>query len=212
MSTSTAPNLPQLIPTETDVLDLLKQTGALRHGHFRYPNGLYSDLYLQVALAMRDFQIAKRLSVALSRKIRQNKELRALIPQLSVVSPATGGLPVAYGVVEALRANQVYWAEEDIEGRPQRFRQFIEPKPGEKILIVDDILRSGSKISAVKEIIAGCGAEVVGIAVMVYQPTPLTPTYDDVPFFYLAKLDAMYYRDINQAALKPGDEVVNVWV
>ncbi len=212
MSTSTATNLPQLIPDEQEVLELLKQTGALRHGHFRYPNGLYSDLYLQVALAMRDFQIAKRLSVALSRRIRQNKELRAIIPQLSVVSPATGGLPVAYGVVEALRANQVYWAEEDIEGRPQRFRQFIEPKPGEKILIVDDILRSGAKLSAVKKIIAECGAEVVGIAVMIYQPTPLTPVYDDVPFFYLAKLDAMYYRDINEVALKPGDQVVDVWV
>jgi len=212
MSTSTSPQLPKLIPDESEVLELLKQTGALRYGHFRYPNGLYSDLYLQVALAMRDFQIAKRLSVALSRKIRQNKELRAMIPQLSVVSPATGGLPVAYGVVEALRANQVYWAEEDIEGRPQRFRQFIEPKPGEKILIVDDILRSGAKLSAVKRLILDCGAEVVGIAVMIYQPTPLTPVYDDVPFFYLAKLDAMYYRDLKEVALQPGEEIIDVWV
>jgi orotate phosphoribosyltransferase len=207
-----SPLLPQLIPSQEEVLQLLRQTGALRTGHFRYPNGLYSDMYLQVALAMRDFQVAKRLSVALSRKIRQNKELRAMIPRLSVVSPATGGLPVAYGIVEALRANQVYWAEEDIEGRPQRFRQFIEPRAGEQILIVDDILRTGKKLTAVKSLIERCGAEVVGIAVMVYQPTPLTPTFPDVPFFYLAQLDAMYYRDINDVVLQPGEQIVDVWV
>lgn len=204
--------LPEIIPSEAEVLELLKKTGALRYGHFRYPSGLYSDLYLQVALAMRDYNVAKRLSVALSRKIRQNKELRAAIPQLSVVSPATGGLPVAYGVVEALRANQIYWAEEDIEGRPQRFRQFIEPRAGEKILIVDDILRTGKKLAAVKKLIADHGAHVAGIAVMVYQPTPVTPTFDDVPFFYLAKLDAMYFQDVKNVELKPGEEVVDVWV
>jgi orotate phosphoribosyltransferase len=213
MATQAAsPLLPELIPSQEEVLQILRQTGALRTGHFRYPNGLYSDMYLQVALAMRDFHVAKRLSVALSRKIRQNKELRAMIPRLSVVSPATGGLPVAYGIVEALRANQVYWAEEDIEGRPQRFRQFIEPRPGEKILIVDDILRTGKKLAAVKELIEGCGAELVGIAVMIYQPTPLTPTFPKVPFFYLAQLDAMYYRDINDVVLEPGEQIVDVWV
>lgn len=204
--------LPELIPSQELVLDILRRTGALRYGHFRYPNGLYSDLYLQIALAMRDYQIAKYLSVGLSRKIRENKEIRATLSQLSVVSPATGGLPVAYGIVEALRAHRVYWAEEDIEGRPQNFRQFIEPEPGEKILLVDDILRTGTKISAVKKLVEDKGAQVVGIAVMVYQPTPYTPVYEGIPLYYLAKLDAMYYRDIKEVQLKPGDQVVDVWV
>lgn len=204
--------LPELIPSEAEVRDLLIRTGALRYGHFRYPSGLYSDLYLQVALAMRDFQVAKKLSVALSRKIRENKEIRAMIPQLSVVSPATGGLPVAYGIVEALRANQVYWAEEDIEGRPQRFRQFIEPRPGEKILIVDDILRTGKKISAVRKLIEDSGAEVVGIAVMIHQPAPKAPTFEELPFFHLLRLSAMYYRDASEVQLKDGEQVVDVWV
>ncbi len=204
--------LPELIPGEEEVIELLEQTGALRHGHFRYPNGMHSNLYLQVALAMRDYQVAKRLSVALSRKIRQNKELRAMIPQLSVVSPATGGLPIAYGIVEALRANRIYWAEEDIEGRPQRFRQFIEPTKGEKILIVDDILRTGKKVKALRELIEGCGAEVVGLAVMIYQPTPSTPKVEDIPFFCLASLDAMYFQDIKDVKLAAGEEIVDIWV
>ena len=89
-------------PSQDDVVELLKQTGALRKGHFAYPNGLHSEEYLAVALAMRYFQHAKTLSVGLSRLIRANSELRAMIPELSVVAPATGGLPVAYGMCEAL--------------------------------------------------------------------------------------------------------------
>jgi orotate phosphoribosyltransferase len=204
--------LPQLIPPPEEVLELLKSSGALRRGHFRYPTGLYSDTYLQIALAMRDYQVARRLSVALSRKIRQNKEIRAIIPQLSVVAPATGGLPVAYGIVEALRANRVYWAEEDIEGRPQRFRQFIQPEAGEKILLVDDILRNGTKLEAVRHLVEEKGAQVVGIAVMVFQPTPLTPLFDDLPLFYLTKLDATYFRNIDEVQLGPGETVTDVWV
>lgn len=204
--------LPQLIPPPEEVLELLETSGALRHGHFRYPTGLYSDTYLQIALAMRDYKVARRLSVALSRKIRQNKEIRAIIPQLSVVAPATGGLPVAYGIVEALRANRVYWAEEDIEGRPQRFRQFIQPEEGEKILLVDDILRNGTKLEAVRSLVEERGAEVVGIAVMVFQPTPLTPLFNDLPLFYLTKLDAMYFRNIADVQLAPGETITDVWV
>jgi len=201
-----------LIPSEAEVVRILEETGALRRGHFRYPNGLYSDLYLQVALAMRQYQYAKRLSVALSRKLRKNSEIRAIIPQLSVVSPATGGLPVAYGILEALGANRIYWAEEDQEGKPQRFRQFIEPAPGEKILIVDDILRTGKKLQKMLDLLENHRAQVMGIAVMVYQPTPLTPKFEGIPLYYLAKLEAMYFRGVAEVNLQPGESIVDVWV
>src|SRR5260221_14704026 len=108
----------ELIPTQEEVVALLKETGALREGNFIYPNGLHSDQYLQIPLAFRSYQHAKTLSVALSRKVRANSELRALIPRLSVVAPATGGLPVAFGVCEALRAKQVYWAERANDNEP----------------------------------------------------------------------------------------------
>ena len=87
-----------LMPTQDEVVGLLRHTGALRDGHFEYPNGLHSNEYLQVALAMRYYQHAKLLSVGLSRLLRANPEIRAIIPELSIVAPATGGLPVAYGI------------------------------------------------------------------------------------------------------------------
>ena len=202
-----------LIPTEEEVVKLLRQTGALRTGHFEYPTGLHSDQYLAVALAMRYYQHAKTLSVALSRKVRGDAELRAMVPEMSIVAPATGGLPVAYGVCEAMRARQVYWAERDEPGQPLRFRQYLQTVPGEKVLLVDDILRSGRKLTELRRIIQQNGAEVVGLAVVIYQPNPETPSFDPLPFFYLAKLDGMYYRDAASCELcKAGVPVERVWV
>src|ERR1700676_801885 len=84
-----------------------KWPSRMRDGHFEYPRGLHSNEYLQVPLAMRYYQYQRMLSVGLSRLLRANPEIRAMIPELSIVVPMTGGLPVAYGVTEALRARQV---------------------------------------------------------------------------------------------------------
>jgi orotate phosphoribosyltransferase len=183
----------QLVPTQQEVIDLLRQTGALRHGHFVYPNGMHSNDYLQVALAMRYYQHAKTLSVALSRLLRANPEIRAALPELSIVAPATGGLPVAYGIGEALRANQIYWAEKEGEENKLQFRQFLEQKPGEKVVLVDDILRSGKKLRELKTLVESNGAEVMAIAVVVYQPTPGAYDFEPTPLYYLAKMNAAYY-------------------
>jgi orotate phosphoribosyltransferase len=184
-----------LVPTQDEVIDLLKRTGALRNGHFEYSNGLHANEYLQVALAMRYYQHAKTLSVGLSRLLRANPEIRAIIPQLSIVAPATGGLPVAYGVVEALQARQVYWAEREVAGEPLRFRQYLEVAPGEQIVLVDDILRTGQKLSELKRLVESAGGNVVGLAVMIYQPNPKTIDFSPLPLYYLAKLDASYYQN-----------------
>ena len=185
----------EIIPTQEEVLALLQDTGALREGNFVYPNGLYSDQYLQIPLAFRYFQHAKTLSVALSRKVRSNPELRAIIPQLSVVAPATGGLPVAFGVCEALRAKQVYWAERHNDTEPLRLRQFLEIQPGEKVLLVDDILRTGAKLTEIKKMVEAAGAEVVGLAVIVAQLAPGCPDFAPLPVYCLAQLDPLNLYD-----------------
>jgi len=202
-----------LLPTQDEVVQVLRDTGALRDGHFEYPSGLHSNEYLQVPLAMRYYQHARTLSVGLSRLLRANPELRAMIPELSVVAPATGGLPVAYGVCEALRANQVYWAERGDDCRPLRFRQFLEQTPGENVVLVDDILRSGSKLSEMRALLESRGATVVAIAVVIYQPTPETKDFGPLPFYYLAKLDARYYSDATACDLcKRGVPLEKVWM
>lgn len=202
-----------LLPTQDEVVRVLRETGALREGHFEYPSGLHSNEYLQVPLAMRYYQHARTLSVGLSRLLRANPEIRAIIPELSIVAPATGGLPVAYGVCEALRAHQVYWAEREHDEEPLRFRQYIAPQPGENVVLVDDILRSGRKLTQLKALLDAAGAKVVGLAVVIHQPTPDTLTFGSLPLYYLVKLEASYYADAQGCDLcKKGVPLERVWV
>jgi orotate phosphoribosyltransferase len=202
-----------LLPTPEEVVRVLRETGALRDGHFEYTNGLHSNEYLQVPLALRYYQHARTLSVGLSRLLRANPEIRAIIPELSIVAPATGGLPVAYGICEALRAKQVYWAERDDEHQPMRFRQYLEQHPGEQVVLVDDILRSGSKLREMKALLESRGAQVLGLAVVIYQPTPNTKDFGSLPLYYLAKLEASYYSDAAHCDLcRRGVKLQKVWV
>jgi orotate phosphoribosyltransferase len=202
-----------LLPTPEEVVRVLRETGALRDGHFEYPGGLHSNEYLQVPLAMRYYQHARTLSVGLSRLLRANPEIRAMIPELSIVAPATAGLPVAYGVCEALRAKQVYWAERESETEAMRFRQYVEQQPGEQVVLVDDILRSGSKLAEMKKLLESRGAGVVGLAVVIYQPTPNTKDFGSLPLYYLAKLEASYYADAGHCDLcRRGVKLEKVWV
>jgi orotate phosphoribosyltransferase len=202
-----------LIPTQEEVVSVLRETGALRDGHFEYPNGLHSNEYLQVPLALRYYQHQRMLSVGLSRLLRANPEIRAIMPQLSIVAPATGGLPVAYGVCEAVRARQVYWAESDHDGEPQRFRQYLAQHPGEQVVLVDDILRTGGKLAELKRLLESRGATVVGLAVVIYQPYPRTHDFGSLPFYYLAKLEASYYADSAHCELcKRGAPLEKVWI
>jgi orotate phosphoribosyltransferase len=190
-----------LIPTNEEVITMLRQTGALREGHFEYPNGMHTDEFLQVALAFRYYEWARILSVGLSRRLRADPEIRAMIKNLSIVCPTTGGLPIAYGVCEALRAHQVYWAEKDTEDAPLHFRQFVEPEKGEKVLLVDDILRSGRRFTELRNLLESKGAEVVGLAVAVYQPNPTIANFGNLPIFYLAKMSAVYYSSSDSCDL-----------
>jgi orotate phosphoribosyltransferase len=203
----------ELIPTNEEVIALLRETGALRNGHFEYPNGMHADEYLQVALAFRYYQTAKVLSVGLSRRLRADPELRAMIKELSIVVPNnTAGLPIAYGVAEALRVHQTYWAEKESDTSPMRFRQFLEPVKGEKVLLVDDILRTGKRLTELRTLLESCGARVVGLAVAVFQPNPTIADFGNLPLFYLAKMDAMYYKDAASCQLcRKGVPVEKVW-
>jgi orotate phosphoribosyltransferase len=203
----------ELVPTQDDVVALLRETGGLRTGHFEYPNGLHVAEYLQVALTMRSYAAAKTLSVGLSRLVRANPEIRAIISELSIVAPATGGLPVAYGVCEALRARRVYWSEPDGDGDTMRLRQFLEVEPGEKILLVDDILRSGRKLQELRSLVESRGGEVAGVAVIIHEPQPNAAPIEGVPFYCLAKLDQPFYRDAASCEqCRKGVPAVKVWV
>lgn len=202
-----------LIPTKDELLDLLRRTGGLRTGHFEYPSGLHSNEYMQVAVTMRNYDAAKIMSVALSRLLRAHSDIRAMIPELSVVAPATGGLPVAYGISEALRVKRVYWAERDNDDEPLHLRQFFEVESGEKVLLVDDIIRTGKRLTELRKLIESQGGEVIGVAVVVYDPLPDVASFEPLPFYHLLELRSTYYQDAASCELcRKGEPLTKVRV
>jgi orotate phosphoribosyltransferase len=106
----------------------------------------------------------------------------------------------------------VYWAERHNDSEPLRFRQYLEIERGEKVLLVDDIFRSGRKIAELKNLVEAQGGEVVAIAVVIYQPSPAARSFAPLPFYYLARLDATYSDPASCEQCKRGVPVEKVLV
>jgi len=155
----------ELIPSQDAIMQILKRTGAFREGHFIYPNGKHSPHYFQMPLAFRYYDTARVLAVALSRKFRLEKDISSQLPKVSVISPSSGGIPVAFGVRDALNAEQIYWAEQ--EQNKRQFRQYVQKGEVNPCIIVDDIIRSGHAIEETVELVKTLGATIIGCGAIV---------------------------------------------
>ncbi len=150
----------QLIPSSEEIMNILKRTGAFREGHFVYPNGKHTAHYFQMPLAFRYYDTARVLAVALSRKFRIERDIASQLPKVAIISPSSGGIPVAFGVRDALNAEQIYWAEQ--ENGKRTFRQYVNQGEINPCIIVDDIIRSGKAIEETVELVRSLGAPVIG--------------------------------------------------
>ncbi len=181
-----------LIPSSDTVMQILKRTGAFREGHFVYPNGKHSPHYFQMPLAFRYYDTARVLAVALSRKFRVDRDISSQLPKVSVISPSSGGIPVAFGVRDALSAEQIYWAEQ--EGDTRRFRQYINAGEVNPCILVDDIIRSGNAIDETAGLVKELGANVIGCGAIV-RFTSAPDKLGDVPIRSLVEFDAHMYDE-----------------
>jgi len=197
----------QLIPSPEQVTDLLGETGALREGHFEFPSGLHSSHYFQMPLAMRYHGNARVLNVALSRLLRREPEVLAALPKCAIVAPAAGGIPVAFGVREALNADQIFWAEKD-DGRYQ-FRQYLDAR-GLKCILVDDVVRSGKVITSMMDLIRDAGAEVVAVGSLVHFKDAQFDA-GQIPYYSLLEVDCRFHTQAECPLCKTDAPFEKVW-
>src|SRR6476659_4076443 len=180
----------ELIPSQDAVMQILTRTGAFREGHFVYPNCKHSPHYFQMPLAFRYYDTARVLAVALSRKFRLEKDISSQLPKVSVISPSSGGIPVAFGVRDALNAEQIYWAEQ--EHGERMFRQYVNQGEVNPCIIVDDIIRSGHAIEETVELVKSLGARIIGCGTIV-RFTSAPTEIEGVPIKSLVEFDARMY-------------------
>jgi orotate phosphoribosyltransferase len=130
------------------------------------------------------------LAVALSRKFRLAKDISSQLPKVSVISPSSGGIPVAFGVRDALNAEQIYWAEQ--EKGERMFRQYVNQGEVNPCIIVDDIIRSGKAIEETVKLVETLGAKMIGCGAIVRFGTAPSEV-EGVPVNSLIEFDVKMY-------------------
>lgn len=138
--------------TTDRVADLMKASGALMKGHFRLSSGLHSDEYCQCAKVAEHPEISEEIGRALADLFRDDRVD-------VVVSPAIGGIVIGYEVARALGVRAI-WAER-VDGAMTLKRGF-GVGPGERALIVEDVVTTGGSVREVAEVVKESGAEIVG--------------------------------------------------
>jgi orotate phosphoribosyltransferase len=180
-----------LVPSPESVMEILRTTGAYRRGHFIYPNGKHASHYFQMPLAFRYYDNARILSVGLSRLFRMQKSISSRLPEVSVISPSPGGIMVAFGVREALGADQIYWAE--MEDGKRQFRQYIGEGDVYPAIIVDDIVRSGKALQETIDLVNSIGSEIIGLGSIVkFEESP--EEFNGIPLKSLLTFDVNFYE------------------
>ncbi len=140
-----------------DVLCLLQEHGAIMEGHFVMPSGFHSQTYIQTSLLLQHPHLAQRIAQALSDKFSQKADvILALEPSNSVLAQE----------VARVRGVRAIFASRNDQGQMVLKHNFVL-KPGERVLVVDDVAVGGRKLAQAIELAQSLGAHVFGVAVIV---------------------------------------------
>jgi orotate phosphoribosyltransferase len=146
--------------TGSSVMAVFEETGAYLRGHFRLTSGLHSGEYLQCAkvLAYPDHAeaLGRQLAAAIQAKLKGH-------PANLVVSPAMGGIIIGHEVARALKVPALF-AERDASTREMTLRRGFEVKPGDRAVVIEDVITTGGSTKEVIRLLQSLGAEVVAAA------------------------------------------------
>ena len=187
--------------TSEQVLSIFRKSGALLEGHFILRSGLHSRQFFQCALALQHMPDVELLGAALAAKLKP-------LGAVTVVSPAMGGLVIGQEVARQLGLRFIFVEKE--EGKLVLRRGF-KIAPGEKILIVEDVVTKGGRVQETMDIVQAHGGEVSAVAMVVDRSNGTTKL--GVPQFSLLALQVEAF-DPNQLppdlaatpAVKPGSK------
>src|SRR2546421_6993821 len=143
--------------TERETLERYEKRGGLLRGHFLLTSGLHSDIYLQSALVLQYPEHAARLGDALAAAFGD-------AGAQSVLAPAIGGILVAHEVARALGVRALFTEREN---GVMRLRRGFALTPGERCLVVEDVITTGSSTREVVECVRASGGAVVGVGSLI---------------------------------------------
>ena len=143
--------------SETDFLDILRQSGALLEGHFILTSGLHSPQYIEKFRVLEQPRYTEMLCRALAQRFdKQGVSV--------VVGPMTGGIILAYEIGKQLGTKAIF--TERIDGK-MKFRRGFSLSQSDRVLLVEDIITTGGSVNEVIEAVQDTGATIVGLGFLV---------------------------------------------
>ena len=143
--------------TEEEVKDLLVKTNAIMNGHFLLTSGLHSPHYVEKFNVLQHPKYTQQLCEAMAEKFK-DADIE------TVVGPMTGGILLAHETGKALGTRAIF--TERVDGK-MTFRRGFHLHPGERCLIVEDIVTTGGSIKEVIDVVKANGGIPVAVSMLV---------------------------------------------
>lgn len=179
-----------------EILKDLKDSGALLDGHFLLTSGLHSEAYIQCAQLLKYPDLAEKFCKALAPKLEKyNIEL--------VVGPALGGVVVAYEMARTLNVPNMFAERKDGE---MNLRRNFQIEPGQRVLVMEDVVTTGGSVKEVIDVIREKGGEVVAVASLINRSGGKADF--DVPFESLIDFNFEVYQEEDCPLCKKGTVAV----
>lgn len=194
-----------------DVRKIYMDANALLEGHFKLSSGNHSQYYLQSAKVLEDPKTAKLLADALADVIRADG-----IEVDTICAPALGGLIAGFALATALDKRSIF--AERVEGE-MTIRRGFEVKPGERVIICEDIITTGGSAMEAAKAVEAMGGKVVGFAALANrgfcqrtgsntERKPNCSLPEGMPFFALDDFTFEMYEPGNCPLCKDGSEAI----
>ncbi len=146
-----------MLLTDDQILTVFRQSGSLLEGHFLLTSGYHSNQYFQCAKVLQYPEYAEKLCGVIAESFRQN--------DIAVVAaPAIGGIVVGQEVARQLGVRSIFTERKDGN---MELRRGFEIRPGERVLVCEDVVTTGGSVLEVMEIVKGSKGIVAGIGYIV---------------------------------------------
>ena len=143
--------------TRDEIIKIFKETGVMLEGHFQLTSGRHSDHYMQCAQLFQYPDYSRLLCQELADAFKDQKiDL--------VAGPAVGGIIIAYQTAACLGVRNIFAERQD--GK-MTFRRGFQVKPGENVLVCEDVVTTGGSVREVIGLLRDAGANVVGVGSIV---------------------------------------------
>ena len=144
--------------TDQEIIAAFESAGALLTGHFQLRSKKHSNRFFQAALVFKKPWVGEELCKELAARIKA-----AGIEAETVISPAVGGLFVGQEIARALHIESIF---ADKENDQLVLKRGFQLKPGEKVIVAEDVVTEGGRVQQTIDLVRAHGADPVAVAVI----------------------------------------------